>query len=98
MAETTQPSQSGLPKVTATDPEYTVSLIGLVTSVTGQPVVGLVLSIIGLRQSKKAGRSNLLALLGLIFGILLTALAFLFFAIYVAALIAGLMHNSPRGF
>jgi len=93
MAEIINTSRPGLSKVTPTDPEYTVSLIGLVTSVTGQPVVGLVLSIIGLRQSKKAGRSNLLALLGLIFGIFLTALAFLFFAIYVAALAIGIMHN-----
>ena len=80
-------SRSGLPKVRITDPEYTLSLIGMISSIAGQSVVGIVLSVIGLKHSKAEGRSNMFALLGLIFGIIAISLWLLFIALYLIALV-----------
>lgn len=71
------------PKLAAGDREYSFSIIGLITSICGQPVVGLILSIIALKQSREAGRHNIYALLGLIFSIVNLAWIILILGFYV---------------
>lgn len=51
-------------------PGRTLSIIGLVFAFVGLAPIGLVLSIVGLVQSKKSGNADILATLGLIFNIL----------------------------
>lgn len=84
------------PKLAPTDHEYALSIIGLVMSVAGQPIVGLVLSIIALRQSKQANRYNLYALLGMIFGIVFVAMGALFILGYIIVSISSqLLYRLP---
>lgn len=78
----------GQPKLAVTDPEYTLSIIGLVASFCSQPLVGLILSAIALKRSKAAQRANVYALTGLIISIVLLSLSILAMVVYGLALIA----------
>ena len=85
----------GLAKVIVTDPEYTISVVGLVASFCGQPIVGLVLTALALRQSKRANRSNIYALVGFIISIVQLALWILLLAVYVVLFVLSIV--SGRG-
>lgn len=81
----------GEPKLVVTDPEYTISIIGLVASFCSQPIVGLILTAIALRRSKAAGRHNQYALVGFIISIILTGLMLLFVPIYIVLVITSIV-------
>lgn len=82
-------SQKGLPKLIVTDPEYTFSIVGLVASMCGQPLVGLILSAIALKQSKAANRQNTYALIGMIIGIVWSSVWVLFSLFYIVIFVFG---------
>lgn len=57
---------------TGQDPGRVLGIVGLITAFTCLGVVGLVISIIGYRKSKKAGHKNTIALVGIILGAVFT--------------------------
>lgn len=61
------------PMHTAEDPGKTLGIVGLVLAIV-VPVVGIIVSIIAMNTSKKAGFENKLGKIGLIVGIVLTIL------------------------
>lgn len=77
----------GQPKLVVTDPEYTISIIGLVASFCSQPIVGLILSAMALRRSREAGRHNTYALTGFILSLVLLGVWILFVAFYVVLIV-----------
>jgi hypothetical protein len=77
-------------------PGKTLGIVGLVLSFF-TTIIGLVISIVALRQSKKAGFKNTPALIGVIIGIVTTVLALIFGAIAVAGLIALLSQCAQLG-
>ena len=75
--------------VPADYPGKTLGIVGLVLGILA-PVVGIVVSAIALNQSKNAGFPNKLAKIGLIIGIVLTALyVILYIAIFAVAFSQG---------
>ena len=57
------------------DPGQGFGIASLVTSVLGMGLLGIILGIIGLQKSKKAGHSNIMALIGTVWGSLVTLAA-----------------------
>lgn len=94
-----QVTAKGQPKLVVTDPEYTFSIIGLVASFCGQPLVGLILSAIALKQSRAGGRYNQYALVGFVISIVLLALWLLFVLAYIGIIIVSIVlsANGQRG-
>lgn len=89
MADTNRKrTDTGQPKIVATDSEYTISVIGLTASFCSQPVVGLILCAIALKRSKQAGRYNKYAHIGFILSIILTSLWLMMIVLYVIGFIA----------
>ena len=75
--------------VPADYPGKTLGIVGLILGIVA-PVVGIVVSAIALNQSKNAGFPNKLAKIGLIIGIVLTALyVILYIAIFAVAFSQG---------
>jgi len=68
-------------------PGKTLGIVGLVLSFF-TTIIGLIISIVALRQSKKAGFKNTPALIGVIIGIITTVLGIIFAIIGIAAFIA----------
>ena len=69
-----QPQPYGAPSApAATDPGRTLGIVGLVLSFVAA-AVGLVVSIIAYRRSKKAGYKNGIALAGIVVGAVVTAI------------------------
>ena len=85
----------GKPKVLVTDHEYTISVVGLVASFCGQPIVGLILTALALRQSKREDRANTYALIGFIISIVQLALWLLLLSVYVLVFVLAIV--SGRG-
>jgi hypothetical protein len=71
----------------AEDPGKTLGIIGLVLSFF-TALIGLIVSIIAYRRSKKAGFKNTPALAGIIIGSLLTVLALIFTTIAIIGVLA----------
>ncbi|MFD6094395.1 DUF4190 domain-containing protein [Oerskovia sp. NPDC060338] len=62
----------GVPGAPAQDPGKTLGIVGLVLSIIGcTSLIGLILSIVALNKSKKAGYKNGIALAGIIVGAVL---------------------------
>lgn len=89
MASNQQPAQSAgvQQKVGPGEPGYAMGIAGFITSFVWG-IVGIVLSAIGLSQSKKINKGNTLAFAGLIIGIVQTILTVLFVAGMIAASVA----------
>jgi len=85
MAENTEPVQKPTEPAKAGDPGYGLGIAGFVVSFF-VGVAGLIMSVIALNQSKRAGKKNGFALAGLIIGIVKTALEIL----AIAGLIIGI--------
>ena len=68
----------------AEDPGKTLGIIGLVLSFF-TAIIGLIISIVALRKSKKAGFKNTPALIGIIVGILSTVVAIIIGIVSIAA-------------
>lgn len=63
------------PAASATvDPGRTLGIVGLILSIF-IPIVGLIVSIVARRKSKKAGFGNTLAMVGIVIGVVFTLLA-----------------------
>ena len=77
---------TGMPA--AADPGKTLAIVGLVLSILGIGVVGIILSAVALQQSKKTGHKNAIALAGIIVGIVSMLLGALYFLIISGAFIA----------
>lgn len=73
-ANKTQPVTQ--PKVGPGEPGFALGLAGFITSFVWG-IVGIILSAIGLSQSKKIGKGNTFAFVGLIIGIVQTVLSVL---------------------
>jgi hypothetical protein len=70
------------------NPGHNLGIASLILSIVGIHIVGLILGIIALQQSKKAGFKNGLALAGVIVGaagLVLVVLYILFFVVIIAA-------------
>lgn len=66
------------------DPGHGIGLASLITSLLGLAPIGIILGIIGISKSKKAGyKTNVMALIGLIWGIILLVIAVPFIALTV---------------
>ena len=59
----------------ASYPGKTLGIVGLVLAIVGGGLLGLILSIVALVQSKKAGFKNTPALVGVIIGAIVTVIA-----------------------
>lgn len=84
------PAQGYPPQQTATPADFpgkTLGIVGLVLSFF-TTFIGLIVSIVALRQSKKAGFKNTPALVGVIIGIVTTVLAIIFGAIAIVSVVA----------
>ena len=69
----------GVPGAPAEDPGKTLGIVGLVLSIIGcTSLIGLILSIVALNKSKKAGYKNGIALAGIIVGAVLLVGAIIF--------------------
>ena len=68
-------------------PGKTLGIVGLVLSFF-TTIIGLIISIVALRQSKKAGFKNTPALIGIIVGIVTTVFAIIFGAIAIISFVA----------
>lgn len=80
----------------AEDPGRTLGIIGLVLSFF-TAVIGLIISIVALRKSKKAGFKNTPALIGIIVGILSTVVALIIGIVSVIAVTAVLSQCAELG-
>ena len=80
----------------AEDPGKTLGIIGLVLSFF-TAIIGLIISIVALRKSKKAGFKNTPALIGIIVGILSTIVAIIIAAVSIFALTAVLSQCAQLG-
>ena len=85
---------SGAPP--AEDPGKTLGIIGLVLSFF-TAIIGLIISIVALRRSKKAGFKNTPALIGIIVGILSTVVAIIIAIVSIVALTAVLSQCGQLG-
>lgn len=72
MDQSTQPAQAPTPPVTeapaAANPGKGLGIASLIVSLVGAGLVGLILGIVGMNKSKKAGQKNGFALAGIIIG------------------------------
>ena len=80
----------------AEDPGRTLGIIGLVLSFF-TAVIGLIISIVALRKSKKAGFKNTPALIGIIVGVLSTVVALIIGIVSVIAVTAVLSQCAELG-
>ena len=80
----------------AEDPGKTLGIIGLVLSFF-TAIIGLIISIVALRRSKKAGFKNTPALIGIIVGILSTVVAIIIGIVSIVALTAVLSQCAQLG-
>ena len=69
-------------------PGKTLGIVGLVLAIVA-PVVGIIVSAIAMNQSKTAGYPNKLAKIGLIIGIVLTALYVILYITVFAVAFSG---------
>jgi heme/copper-type cytochrome/quinol oxidase subunit 2 len=88
-----QPPYGGQP---AEDPGKTLGIVGLVLSFF-TAIIGLIISIVALRKSKKAGFKNTPALIGIIVGILSTIVAIIIAAVSIIAVTAVLSQCAQLG-
>ena len=80
----------------AEDPGRTLGIVGLVLSFF-TAIIGLIISIVALRKSKKAGFKNTPALIGIIVGILSTVVAIIIAVVSIAAFTALLSQCAQLG-
>jgi F0F1-type ATP synthase membrane subunit c/vacuolar-type H+-ATPase subunit K len=80
----------------AEDPGKTLGIIGLVLSFF-TAIIGLIISIVALRKSKKAGFKNTPALIGIIVGILSTIVAIIIGIVSVVAITAVMSQCAQLG-
>jgi hypothetical protein len=80
----------------AEDPGKTLGIIGLVLSFF-TAIIGLIVSIVALRKSKKAGFKNTPALIGIIVGILSTIVAIIIAVVSIIAVTAVLSQCAQLG-
>lgn len=80
----------------AEDPGKTLGIIGLVLSFF-TAIIGLIVSIVALRKSKKAGFKNTPALVGIIVGILSTIVAIIIAVVSIIAVTAVLSQCAQLG-
>lgn len=88
-----QPTPAGPP---SDYPGKTLGIVGLVLSFF-TAIIGLIISIVALRQSKKAGFKNTPALVGIIIGIVTTVLGLIIGIVSVVALLAVLDQCAQLG-
>ena len=81
-----QPPQT--PTAPAQDPGKTLGIVGFVFAFIGLQVIGLILSIIGYRKSKKVGIKNSLALAGIIVNAVILTLAAILIPLLIVTTIA----------
>ena len=91
-----QPGYQPPPAAGGDFPGKTLGIIGLVLSFF-TTIIGLIISIVALRQSKKAGFKNTPALVGVIIGIVTTVLAIIIGGIAIAGVIALLNQCAQLG-
>jgi len=63
-----QPTAPQAPMQQSHDPGQGLGIASLVTSLLGLGLIGLILGIIGLNKSKKAGHTNVMAIVGIVLG------------------------------
>jgi len=80
----------------AEDPGKTLGIVGLVLSFF-TAIIGLIISIVALRKSKKAGFKNTPALIGIIVGILSTIVAIIIGIVSIIAVTAVLTQCAQLG-
>ena len=80
----------------AEDPGKTLGIVGLVLSFF-TAIIGLIISIVALRKSKKAGFKNTPALIGIIVGILSTIVAIIIATVSIIAFTALLSQCAQLG-
>lgn len=85
MTETTMPDLGSTP--TGVNPGKTLGLVGLILAFPLQ-LIGLIVSIVALRKSKKAGFKNPAAIWGIIVGLVGTITVAIIIAVAVAAISA----------
>lgn len=88
-----QPAYGGQ---TAEDPGKTLGIVGLVLSFF-TAIIGLIVSIVALRKSKKAGFKNTPALIGIIVGVLSTVVAIIIGIVSIIAVTAVLSQCAQLG-
>ncbi len=81
---------------TAEDPGKTLGIVGLVLSFF-TAIIGLIVSIVALRKSKKAGFKNTPALIGIIVGVLSTVVAVIIGIVSIIAVTAVLSQCAQLG-
>lgn len=73
-------------QIYATDPGKTLSIVGLVLSFLFMPLIGVILSIVGMKRSRKSNYGGTIGLVGIILGsILLMFETLIFIAIVMVA-------------
>lgn len=82
--------------VSAENPGKTMGIVGLILSFL-MPLVGLIISIIALRKSKKAGMSNGLAVAGIVLGAIGIVFQLIMFSIFGVAILAVLQKCAELG-
>lgn len=82
------PAYSGAPAAPA-NPGKTMGIVGLVLSIIGLHLIGIILGFVGLNQSKKAGQKNGFALAAIIVGFI-GLILFLIFILAGGALFGSL--------
>jgi hypothetical protein len=80
-----QPYQQPPPPSSAEDPGKTLGIVGLVLSFF-TTLIGMIISIVALRQSRKAGFSNTPAVIGIVVGAIGTLVATVLIIVAVVAL------------
>ena len=91
-----QQGQAGYGGQPAEDPGRTLGIVGLVLSFF-TAIIGLIISIVALRKSKKAGFKNTPALIGIIVGILSTVVAIIIAIVSIIAVTAVLSQCAQLG-
>ncbi len=86
MDETNQtPAAPKTAPAAAVNPGHGLGIASLVVSLIGAGLIGLILGIIGLNKSKKAGQSNGLALAGIIIGAINIVVVSIVVAVFATA-------------
>ena len=82
-----QPVAHSMPETNNGDyPGKTLGVVGIILAII-MPIVGLIISIIAHKQSKKAGHTNAIAKAGIIVGSILTALGIIASIIMIIVLV-----------
>lgn len=76
------------------DPGKTLAIVGLVITILGMSLVGLILSIVASKKSKTAGFKNGIAKAGIIVGIIYTVLSVLVTIGFIALIAIGAMQSN----